>query len=147
MRKLILSIAFVSGSLVSFSQSLFVYSDTCYFYNYSKNQDIDSRLSVGITPYGLSSLKTTYEFNVDENTLVVTEGDKSPMSYSIKEYLSFFDGETVIHCRVVQENGDLIDVFVFVDFETNNLELRTDSVGHSDACVGSICPNCTYEFR
>lgn len=147
MRKIFFAIAFVSGSLVSFSQSLFVYSDTCYFYNYSKNQDIDSMLSVGIKPYGLSSLKTIYEFNVEENTLVVTEGDKSPMSYSIKEYLSFLDDETVIHCRVVQENGNLIDVFVFVDFETNNLELRTDFVGNSDLCVGSICPICTYEFH
>ena len=104
-------------------------------------------LSVGITPYGLSSLKTIYEFNSDNNTLVVTEGDKSPLSYYIKEYVSFFDGVTVIHCRIEQENGGLMDVFVFVDFETNNLELRTDSVGHSDTCVGSICPNCTYEFR
>ena len=147
MKSLLIFLILTNSFIVGFTQSLFVYSDTCYFYKYSKNQDIDSMLYVGITPYGLSSLKTTYEFNVDNNTLVVTEGDKSPLSYDIKEYVSFFDGETVIHCRVVQNSGDVIDVFVFVDFETNNLELRTDFVGNSDVCTGTICPNCKYEFH
>ena len=147
MKSLLIFLILTNSFIVGFTQSLFVYSDTCYFYKYAKNQDIDSMLSVGITPYGLSSLKTIYEFNVDNNTLVITEGDKSPLSYYIKEYVSFYEDETVLHCRVVQENGDVIDVFVFVDFETNNMELRTDFVGNSDVCFGTICPNCKYEFH
>ena len=134
-------------SLAGSSQSLFVYSDTCYFYDYSKNQDIDSILSKGITPFALSSVKTTYEFNVDNNILIVTEGSNSPVTYSIKEVITLFEDETAIHCRVIQNEENIIDVFVFVDFETNDLELRTDFVKNSDVRSGTICPHGKYEFK
>jgi hypothetical protein len=124
MKNLIATLILNVLTLVGFSQSLLISADTSYSFTYPKNENLDSLLHYELLwSTGIDTNKVIYNFDLRGGELIQVSENTPTKRYPIVEISSYLTDDDLIVCKIKCQNGDIVDVEVNVDYETNLVEL------------------------
>lgn len=148
MKNLIVTLTILLTSLVSSSQTFTVYADTCFFFNFSKEEKIDNLLLRDWVPAkSIAYEPSVYEFNMKTDTLTIKVSDNFVKKFKIKNAETHPQSKIVFKCQVFLTDGKIADVVVRKDTRKNTLVTKFEYVINSSTKEAFIHFNGKYEIQ
>jgi hypothetical protein len=150
MKNTIFTLILTVSTLVGFSQVFTLTSNYQYFFEYPKNERLDSLfLNEKLMSYGVSEKEINYKFDLPDSVLTMTFFRDSLVTtkFKIVEVSSFLDSNVVISCVILGDSGTLYDVISTISMETNNVDLVYISNYNDTLNRGGYHPKMTYVFN
>jgi len=150
MKKSLALAVLVTLTTIVRSQEFTLTSNFEYYFEYPKNEKLDSLfLNEKLISYGVSEKEIKYKFDLADSVLTMTFFRDSLVTtkFKIVEYSSFLDSNIVIKCVILGDSGTLYDVISTISLETNNVDLVYVSSYTDKLNRGGYHPRMTYEFH